>query len=138
MAIFVMLIVAFKSAQVKGGENVARRVFFLLSVFVLLLAGSLGINCAHDIIDVQRFFSGVVADSLTGNFIDSAWIDVQDTLAPHHAYTDTAGYYLVSVFMGTERRVVRCGKEGYFTKDTVIFLDRPLVENVNFQLAPKQ
>ncbi|UCD95335.1 MAG: hypothetical protein JSU69_04600 [Candidatus Zixiibacteriota bacterium] len=115
-----------------------RRVFFLLCVFVLLLAGPLAIRCTHEIIDVRRFFSGIVADSLTGDFIDSAWIDVADTLEPHHAYTDTAGYYLVGVLMGTERRVVRCGKEGYFTKDTVILLDRPLVENVNFRLAPKQ
>jgi len=77
-------------------------------------------------------FSGIVRDSATGLAIDSAWIDIGDSILPHHVYSDSNGYYILRV-QGTEQFMVFCGKEGYNIEDTVIRVVTDL-DSINFFL----
>ncbi len=86
--------------------------------------------------DVWRFLSGVVRDSISGTPIDSAWIDINDTIAPFTTMSDTNGFYFMA--FGTARYSLHLfvGKEGYLIKDTSIILPKGHinVDSVNIYL----
>lgn len=93
-------------------------------------------NCEKSTDDVWRFLSGVVRDSLTGLPIDSAWIDINDTIAPFRTRSDTNGIYIMA--FGTKRYGFKlyAGKEGYLTRDTLIVLPEGQIDidSVNIYL----
>jgi hypothetical protein len=86
--------------------------------------------------DVWRFLTGVVRDSISGTPIDSAWIDINDTIAPFIAFSDTNGFY--GMAFGTKRYGFKlyAGKEGYLTRDTSIVLPEGQIsiDSVNIYL----
>ncbi len=90
--------------------------------------------------DVWRFLSGVVRDSVTGMPIDSAWIDINDTIAPFTTRTDTVGMYVIA--FGTTRYSMQLfvGKEEYMIKDTSIMLPEGQIniDSVNIYLKPEK
>ncbi len=105
----------------------------------LIILGILCINsfqCSKIVEPEAAFVAGTVTDSLSGQGIDSAWID-NDTVPPYETYTDSTGYYVKFDGFPGIRRFVYAGKAGYITKksqeyqtfegDTTI---------VNFQLVP--
>ncbi len=102
----------------------------LLILFIPFL-----INCEEKTIVIDggtHAFSGFVRDSISGISIDSAWIDIGDSILPHHTYTDTNGYYILRV-QTKEQINIFCGKNGYYTKDTAIRVITDL-DSINFLL----
>jgi hypothetical protein len=111
---------------------------FIFRLIILLIPFGIGlslIDCSEEkiISDPDYLFGGFVRDSITGQPIDSAWINIHDSIAPYRAYSDSTGYYKTSVFLGGELMVF-CGKEGYYIKDTTINLNTNL-DSINFSLT---
>ena len=117
-----------------------RKLVFLFAVlFIPTSAGLSLLDCSKEKvisnIDPGYTIGGFVKDSISGMPIDSAWINIIDSIAPYRAYTDSIGYYETIVFLGGEL-VVFSGKEGYYIKDTVIDIKANL-DSINFRLSHK-
>jgi len=107
---------------------------FLSTFFLFLLAaGVLLIHCSTNLVDESHFCRGIVTDSATGVPIDSAWIDVVDTLPPYPFYSDSAGHYRAQ-FFGKQWINIYCGKEGYFIGRKRLYNDREY-DNIDFKLV---
>ncbi len=124
-----------KLNDLKGGEKMR---ILICRLIILLIPFGIGlslIDCSEEkiISDPIYLFGGFVRDSITNQPIDSAWINIIDSIPPYRAYTDSTGYYKTSVFLGGELMVFS-GKEGYHIKDTIINLSSNL-DSINFKLS---
>jgi hypothetical protein len=95
----------------------------------------LGSDCSKEFIDVEYVFCGKAIDSITDLPIDSAWISIDDTIPPYLFYSDSGGIYCATKGFGIQSVKAYCGKNGYRTKDTSLYLDKNL-ENIDFRLVP--
>lgn len=111
-----------------------KHIFLILTIF----AGSALFYCDKGTkVEYVSWVQGTVVDSLTRAPIDSAWVDGNDTLLPHWAYTDTMGYYVAFEGAPGRYRFLYCGKQGYITKKSQEYATfKNDTTTVNFELAP--
>ena len=105
----------------------------LLLLVSLLLSGSCGMG------DPMTSISGVVTDSMSGSPIDSAVLQIKDTLSPALFYSDSLGKYTALRFgYGTFR--LFCRKTVYQTKSTTVrsSKDNLTITGIDFQLVTQQ
>lgn len=115
------------------GGNMRKHIFLILAIFV----GSALFHCDKGTkVEYVSWVQGTVVDSLTKAPIDSAWVDGNDTLLPHWAYTDTLGYYVAFAGAPDRYRFLYCGKNGYTSKKKEYATFKNDTTTVNFELVP--
>lgn len=89
--------------------------------------------------DPATSIRGVVTDSVTGEPIDSALLQIGDTLSQYRFYSDTLGRYGIFAGLGYGTYHVFCHKEGYHMETRVVrsWKDNTMITGVNFQLSPE-
>lgn len=107
----------------------------LMAITVIVLLGC-GIGDQSDPVTTIR---GIVTDSVTGEPIDSAVIQIGDTLRSLEFYTDSSGTYGVFAGIGYGTYRLTCRKDGYDTKQQVVrsYKGHTVITSADFRLSHK-
>jgi hypothetical protein len=113
----------------------------LTRIVIPLLAIAVVVSLSCGLIDQgdpATSIRGVVTDSVTGEPIDSALLQIADTLNTLPVYSDSLGRYTIA-HMGYGTYRVFCRKEGYHMETRVVrsWKDNTMITGVNFQLSPE-
>ena len=83
--------------------------------------------------------TGIIRNKMTNQPIDSAWIDLADSVAPYHTFSDLTGKYNLVFNIGLNNQKIYCGKVGYLIYDTLINISLPQedFDTVNIFLEPE-
>lgn len=108
-------------------------------VFGLVVVAVLWLNCDLNKGDPVTSIRGVVTDSVTGEPIDSAVLQIGDTLSQYRFYSDTLGSYGIFAGLGYGTYHVFCRKEGYHMETRVVrsWKDNTMITGIDFRLAPR-
>lgn len=114
-----------------------RTKFLWIVIPLLAITVVVSLSCGFgNHVDVVTTIRGVVTDSVTGEPIDSAIIQMRDTASANQHYTDSLGEYAYITFGYGQHRLF-CRKEGYQSQSRIVTSSKghAVVSGVNFQLS---
>jgi len=108
-----------------------------ITVLMLMVTAAISMNCDLRKSDPITSIRGRVTDSVTGEPVDSAIINLMDTTTVP-VFSDSLGEYY-ALRMGLGLNLVFCRKEGYQSQSRVVSSseDHATVTGVDFRLSPQ-
>lgn len=114
--------------------------FWVLFGVVLML--SFFLSCDRAVIVIDHFYSirGIIKNKISGQPIDSAWINISADSSLYYRYSDSNGrFHLTFKIYSNNQQRIFMGKDGYEDFDTLINISNPHItmDTLNIFLNPE-